>query len=118
MGPPGPPPGAGQDRGTLILVLSLASFLVMFFGCSMCGPLSLLSLGLSIPALVMARRDLAAIDAGTLSPNARSATHTGMIVAIVSTVLSALIGVVMIVLVLLYGGLIGFALLQQGGAGP
>lgn len=89
------------------------SIMVLFFGCVACGPLALMSLGLSIPAIVLAKRDIAAIDAGLMVAHGRETTRIGMIIAIVSSAFSVAVGVVTIILMLLYGGLIGFALLQQ-----
>ena len=103
--------GLTPHRGPLILVLSIVSLFVMFIGCSMCGPLCFLSLGLSIPAIVMGRNDIAAIDSGTMDPMGRDVTNAGMIMGIVSTALSALVGVLMLVLLVLYGGLVGASLL-------
>ena len=121
MGPPphqpGPPTSSGDDqRSVIILVLSLASFMVFFVGCSACGPLALLSLGLSIPAIVMARRDLALMDSGHMSPKGRDATKIGFVIAIVSTVISVLTGLAMIAVVAIYGGFFGMLALNESGA--
>lgn len=85
--------------------------MVLVTGCAACGPLGLLSLGLSIPAIVMARRDLAGIDAGRLSPDQRSTMTFGLWLAVGSTITSVLMGVAMIALMVLYGGLIGAGIL-------
>ncbi|GAB5540798.1 MAG: hypothetical protein SangKO_005580 [Sandaracinaceae bacterium] len=82
--PPGPPPpGQGVDRSVVILVLGFSSLMALFIGCSFCGPVGLISLFLSVPAIVMARRDLRAIQAGQLPAHGRDATVVGLVVAIV-----------------------------------
>lgn len=91
--------------------------MALFIGCTACGPLALVSLGLSVPAIVMARRDLAAIQAGQMVATGRDATNIGMIIAIVSTVISVLVGVLMVLLMVFYGGLVGFALLAAAAGG-
>ncbi|RZO54232.1 MAG: hypothetical protein EVA89_28615 [Sandaracinaceae bacterium] len=112
--PPGPPPpGQGVDRSVVILVLGFSSLMALFIGCSFCGPVGLISLFLSVPAIVMARRDLRAIQAGQLPAHGRDATVVGLVVSIVSTVLSVLMGIVMAGLMILYGGLFGAAILMN-----
>lgn len=113
FGPPQSPSAVRQasDRSALILVLSLSSLMALFIGCTACGPLALVSLGMSIPAIVMARRDLQAINEGRMVATGRDATNVGMIIAIVSTVFSVLIGAFMILLMIFYGGLFGAAII-------
>lgn len=114
-GPAGPPSGGLlPHRGVVIFVLACSSAMALFIGCFACGPLGLVSLGLSIPAVVMARADMRQINAGTMDPAGRDLTLIGLIFGIVSSVLSVLVGVVMIAVMIFYGGLIGFALLSQG----
>ena len=115
-GPPpgGPPPqGLQPDRSVLVLVLAFMSIMALLFGCFMCGPLSLISLGLSIPAIVIAKKDIAAIDAGLMVPHGRETTRVGMIIAMVSSGFSVAVGIAMILFMVLYGGLIGAAILTQ-----
>jgi hypothetical protein len=113
--PTGQPPGPGlqPDRSTVVLVLALSSIMALFIGCFACGPLALLSLGLSIPAIVLAKKDIAEIDAGRMVPHGRETTRVAMIIAMVSSGFSVAVGFVMILFMILYGGLIGAAILTQ-----
>lgn len=97
----------------VILVLGFSSLMALFVGCSFCGPVGLISLFLSVPGIVMARRDLQAIDRGDLPAHGRDATVVGLVVSIVSTVMSVIMGVVMALLMVLYGGLFGAAILMN-----
>jgi hypothetical protein len=111
-------PHAGEsDRAPLVLGLAIASFVLTLVMCTACGPLALLSLGLSIPAIVMGRRDLADVRAGRKNPAHRDLTQAGLIIAIVSAALSALTGIVMLGLMLLYGAIFGVALLGAAAGG-
>lgn len=121
FGPPqqqqgyGPPQHYPQpDRSATVLVLGIMGIVATFIGCAICGPLAIGSLGLSIPALVMGKRDLRAIDEGRMSPHSRGNTMIGYVLGIVGTVLGGLVGVAMIVVVLIYGAAIIAAL----AAGP
>jgi hypothetical protein len=98
------------DRSALILILALSGLFATMFGCVMCGPFALAGLGLSIPAIMMARRDLAEMQAGTMVPTGRDTTNVGLIFAIITSVISGLTGLVMLIVVLLYGGFILAAL--------
>lgn len=82
-------------------------------GCAMCGPFAVAALGLSIPAWVMAKRDLAAIGAGQMSPAGRESTQVGMAMAIGSTILFGLVALAMLVLMILYGAAVGMAILDN-----
>ena len=108
---PPPPDRSTSERETVILLLGLGSLFVVFIGCSACGPLCLVSLGLSIPAMVMARRDLTAIDEGRLHPAGRGTLQAGIAIAIGSTVLSAVLGLLCLIMMVLYGGFIGALIL-------
>ncbi|HJL18387.1 MAG TPA: hypothetical protein RMH99_22175 [Sandaracinaceae bacterium LLY-WYZ-13_1] len=104
------------DRSALILILAVGSYMVLLVGCVACGPLSLLALGLSIPAIVMARRQMQAVDRGEAPRNGRDVALVGMVVSIISAVISVLTGLAMILIMIIYGGLIGTGLLL-GAAG-
>jgi len=95
MYPPGiyPPPltpptqpGAmlRPHRGGLILGLGVASIPLTFL---LCGPVNIVTLGLSIPALLMARADLRAMDAGFMDPIGRANTSAGKVCGIIAIVL-------------------------------
>ncbi len=60
-------------RGTLILVLGILSIVICGF--------------LGIPAWIMGKNDLAAMDAGQMDPAGRSVTNAGKICGIIGTVL-------------------------------
>lgn len=64
-------------RGVLVLVLGILSM----FTCSILT---------GIPAWILGRSDLAAMDAGEMDPSGRSITQVGMVLGIVSVVLFAL----------------------------
>jgi len=78
-------------RGTLILVLGILSIVVCGF--------------LGIPAWIMGKNDLAAIDAGQMDPAGRSTTNAGRICGMIGTIL--LILSVLVVIVVFGFGLLG-----------
>lgn len=113
FGPP-PPAAAPQyapDRGALILILGILGLVVMFFGCALCGPLALGALGLSVPAIVMGKRDLEQIRAGQMNPGGRDLTMVGFVLGITGAVIALLITIFYIVIFVFYGAIIGAALL-------
>jgi len=71
-------------RGTLILVLGILSIVVCGF--------------LGIPAWIMGKSDLAAMDAGQMDANGRSTTNAGRICGMIGTIL-LIVGMVIGVLV-------------------
>ena len=97
----------------VILVLGFSSLMALFIGCSFCGPVGLISLFLSVPGIVMARRDLQAIDRGDLPAHGRDATVAGLVVSFHSTVMTFNMRVEMALLMVLYGGLFGAAILMN-----
>jgi hypothetical protein len=114
-GPPVIPPtiagplyaGVRPHRGGLILGLGIGSLGVWFlsmvgaliFPC--CGTSGLVSLGLAIPAWIMANADLAAMNTGAMDPIGRGSTQGGKICAIISVVIHAISFLVIMVLLLL-----------------
>lgn len=84
-------------RGSMILVLGIVSIPLAMVGmcCGFCsygigGLASVVGLGLAIPGWVMGRHDLARMRAGEMDPEGESQTQSGMICAIIGTVLNAL----------------------------
>lgn len=67
-------------RGTLVLVLGILGLVICGF--------------LGIPAWIMGKNDLAAMDAGQMDPSGRSLTNAGRICGIIATILLALMLVV------------------------
>jgi hypothetical protein len=120
VGPPqqplpfGPPPMGlppltqypEPDRSALVLILGSMGILTIFFGCMICGPLALGALGFSIPAILMGKKDLKAIQDGRMSPNSRDATMIGYVLGIVSAAMSLLLGIVFVVIFAFYGAVI------------
>jgi len=72
-------------RGTLILVLGILSLVVCAF--------------LGIPAWIMGKNDLAAMDAGQMDPAGRSTTNAGRICGMIGTILLILSILLAIVLI-------------------
>jgi hypothetical protein len=99
-------PNMKPDRSSVILVLALCSFMVMMLGCFTCLPFAIFALALSIPAIVMGRRDLQSIERGEMVPTGRETINISIIFAAVSAALSALAGLIGIAVALLYGGMI------------
>ena len=66
------------DRGTLILVLGILSFIA-------CGIFT------AIPAWIMGHNDLKEIDAGRMNPAGRSNTNAGRICGMIGTILTGVI---------------------------
>jgi hypothetical protein len=92
------PLGGGMQahRGSTILGLGIASLGVHVLGlpgviipCCCCGG-TLASIGLAVPALVMANTDLAAMAAGRMDPAGMSSTKSGKTCAIIALVLAGL----------------------------
>ena len=77
-------------RGGLILGLGISGVVISVIGFLLCAVLPVFALGLSIPAWVMGRNDLRAIDAGAMDPTGRGSTMAGMVMGIVGTVLGGL----------------------------
>ena len=123
MYPPGiyPPPltpptqpGAmlKPHRGGLILGLGVASIPLTFL---LCGPVNIVTLGLSIPALLMARADLRAMDAGFMDPMGRANTSAGKVCGIIAIVLVC-IGLVIFAVSMIFN-IAAFGMAGSG-AGP
>jgi hypothetical protein len=83
--PPQPPAGASQNA-VLALVLAIV-------GLMMCGCVA------SIPAIFVARAELAAIDAGTSSPAGRGMATAAFWIGVIDTVLLLLIAIAYVMLV-------------------
>jgi hypothetical protein len=77
-------------RGTLILILAIASLLF-------CGFFT------GIPAWIMANADLKEMDAGAMDPSGRSTTNAGKVCGIIGTILSAISIVVVIAIIAIFG---------------
>ncbi len=84
------PTGLPQHRGTLVLTLGITGFVLTPFLCLMCLPLTFVGMGLTIPAWILGRNDLRAIDSGAMDPAGRGSTLAGMILGIIGTVLAGL----------------------------
>jgi len=95
------PTGLPAHRGTLVLVLGISGLVVTMFGCLICGPFGFVAIGLTVPAWIIGRHDLRAIDSGTMDPAGRGSTLAGMIMGIVGTVLCVLAVLLMAAAVLL-----------------
>jgi hypothetical protein len=75
-------------RGGVILTLGIISTA----GSLICGVFGgFLGLGLGIPAVLMGRRDLQQIDAGTMDPDGHGLTKAGLICGIIGIVLGILL---------------------------
>ncbi len=116
---PGPLGGNLQaHRASTVLGLGIAALGVVLLDIlglvspMCCCGASMISIGLAIPALVMANKDLAAMAAGRMDPAGRSNTNGGRICAIIALVISGLA---------IVGGIIaaiaGVALMSAFGAG-
>jgi hypothetical protein len=100
---------AGQrpHRGGLILGLGIASlgiWLLSLVGSMVipcCGMSGLISLGMAIPAWIMANADLAAMNAGAMDPLGRGSTEGGKICAIISVVIHILAFLAIVILAIL-----------------
>jgi hypothetical protein len=85
---PAPPPQAGASQNA-VLALVLAIVGLMLCGCAT-----------SIPAIIVARSELKAIDAGSSSPAGRSMATAAFWIGVVDTVLVLLIAVAYVLLML------------------
>jgi len=94
-------------RGPVILVLGILGLFTGLAGMVCCVLFALGSLGLSLPAWIMARHDLQAIDAGVMDPTGRGITLAGMILAIIGTVIVGL------AVVLMVAGFVFFLVMEQ-----
>ncbi len=107
--------GPRPHRGGLILGLGIGSLGVWFlsvvgafvFPC--CGMSGLISLGMAIPAWILANADLAAMSAGAMDPLGRGNTQGGKVCAIVSVVIHALGFLAMLLLLILGVAIFGAA---------
>ena len=95
-------PNLQPHRGETILVLGIFSLLVGVFGCGCCGLVVPFGLGLGIPAVIMGRADLKAMDENRMNPAGRGSTKGGMICGALGIVL-AVLGVSLFVLQIIPG---------------
>jgi hypothetical protein len=87
---PGLPPGVAPDRSGSVMALGISSLVIGLFGCACCPFIIPLQLGLSIPAILMARSDFQAMAENRMDSRGRSNTQAGMICAIIGLVLALL----------------------------
>jgi hypothetical protein len=104
--PPPPPPspyypgplggGIQPHRGGLILALGISSIAVLLLGCCdlffppCCLGTSAITIGLAVPAWVMANADLRAMAEGRVDPAGRGQTEAGRVCAIIAVILCGL----------------------------
>jgi hypothetical protein len=98
--------GRRTHRGGLILglgIVSLGAWFVGIFAAFLmpcCGTIGLVSLGLAIPAWIMANTDLAAMAAGTMDPSGRDTTQAGKVCAIIAAILQTVSLLIVVLLIL------------------
>lgn len=84
------------NRGGAILALGISSLVVLVFGGSglvfapCCLGTTAISVGLAVPAWVMANADIRAMREGRMSPSGRGLCDAGRICAIIAVVLNGL----------------------------
>lgn len=98
------PLGAVPHRGSLILTLGILGVSMHILGMggmlfAPCCGLSLVGMGLGIPAWVMGRTDLRQMAQGIMDSSGRGATQGGMVCGIVAVALTVVELVAMIALV-------------------
>jgi hypothetical protein len=97
-------------RGGLILGLGISGVVFSLTGFFCCALLPVVSLGLSLPAWIMGRRDLQAIEARTMDPTGHGSTRAGMILGIIGTILGGLATLAVIAMFALYLGMFLYGL--------
>jgi len=90
------------DRGGLCLGLAIGSIFVSLAGFLCCPLFSLVSFGMSIPAWVMASKDLTKMKQGIVSSNNRGLVVAAKVVAIVSVCISAILLILTVVFIILH----------------
>jgi len=93
-------------RGGTVLTLGILGVICDTFGAMVCGLSPVVGLALSIPAWVMGRNDLRAIDAGKMDPMGRGSTLAGMILGIIGTVLGVLVTILMVAAIVFFVALL------------
>lgn len=87
-------------RATTVLVLGILSLVI----CAICGPI----------AWVMANRDIAAMNAGTMDPSGLDQTKAGKICGIIGTVF-LILGTIFGILYFIFAAIVIGATATQGG---
>ncbi len=112
---PGPyrqSPGLEPNRGALVLTLGILGIVASLVGGLCCLPSGILALGFAVPAILMARADMKKYAAGTMDPTGYSATQAGFICGIIGVVVAALEALGIILLLIFYGSIFSFAILD------
>jgi hypothetical protein len=110
---------AEPHRGGLVLTLGIISVAmsgVALVGCCIFAPagfLAVVGLALGIPAWVMGARDLRKMDRGVMDREGRGPTRGGYICGIIGTISAAIMVVLVVLAVLLFGSLFAY-LASQG----
>ncbi len=76
--------------GGLTLTLGILGLCVALMGWVTCPVISMFGLGLSVPAWLLARRDIKLIDAGEMDPTGRGIETAALVIGIIGTILCGL----------------------------
>jgi hypothetical protein len=83
-------------RGPVILTLGILGLLGSLASFLCCLPIGVVNLALTLPAWLMGRSDLKAIDAGAMDSSGRGTVMAGFVLGIIGTVLTLLVLIVII----------------------
>ena len=92
-----------SNKGTIALVLAIASIFLDFFGCCCLGVPSLIGIGLGIAAFVMGRNELQDIAGGFSSADGEGMAKAARVIGVIGAILG----------VFCFFGVIGMAVLGQ-----
>jgi len=122
--PQGPPPGpyratSGLEphRGAAVLALGIFSIVVPLISGLCCMPAGFVGVAFGIPAILMGRADMKKYASGVMDPTGYSSTQAGYICGIIGTCIATLELLATIFVFVIYGSLIGLALLGVGAQG-
>lgn len=93
--------GPASNKGTIALILGIASVFMDFFGCCCLGIPSLLGVGLGIAAFVMARNELEDIQGGFASRGGEGVAKAARVLGLVGAILGVVCFATAVILVII-----------------
>ena len=82
--------GLQPHRGEMILTFGILSLIASVFSCGCCPFMIPIGIGFGVPAVVMGRTDLRAMDENLMNPAGRGTTNAGMICGMIGAIIGGL----------------------------